>query len=130
ITTDDTSGSFTFDGVDDYIWNDQLSEGTSTYTLETWIKTTTTRGGKIIGFGNGRPNTGNNATSLSGNYDRQIYMLNNGQLRFGVWTGSATTLTTSTSYNDGAWHHIVATQGADGMSLWVDGNRVAKNTNS
>ncbi|WGT46727.1 LamG-like jellyroll fold domain-containing protein [Tessaracoccus lacteus] len=130
ITAADTSGSFTFDGVDDYIWNDQLSEATSTYTLETWIKTTTTRGGKIIGFGNGRPNTGNNATSLSGNYDRQIYMLNNGQLRFGVWTGSATALTTSTSYNDGAWHHIVATQGADGMSLWVDGNRVAKNTNT
>lgn len=126
----DTSGSLSFDGVDDYVWNDALAPSPGTYTIETWIKTTTNRGGKIVGFGNGRPRTGSNITTLSGNHDRTIYMLNNGRLRFGVWTGSATTLTSSQSYNDGQWHHIVATQGPAGMTLWVDGNRVGKNSNA
>jgi PKD repeat protein len=28
---------------------------------------------------------------------------------------------TPTAFNDGMWHHVVATQGADGMRLYVDG---------
>ena len=49
-----------------------------TYSTELWFKTNTTRGGQLIGFGN--------ATSgLSGSYDRQICMLNNGRLQFGTY---------------------------------------------
>lgn len=121
----DTTGSLVFDGQDDYVWNDQIAPAPQVYSVEAWFKTTTTSGGKIIGFGNGRPRTNNNATQLSGSYDRHIYMLNNGRVRFGVWSGGATTLTSNQSYNDAEWHHVVATQGSGGMTLWVDGERVS-----
>ena len=38
------------------------------------------------------------------------------------WTGQANTVTRRTAYNDSAWHHVVATQGPDGMTLYVDGS--------
>ncbi len=47
------------------------------YSEEAWFKTTTTRGGKIIGFGS-------NQTGTSSSYDRHVYMQNNGQLVFGT----------------------------------------------
>ena len=61
------------------------------------------RGGKIIGFGN-------NQTGSSGSYDRHVYMQDDGRLVFGVWTGQTNTITTHGPYNDGDWHHVVATQ--------------------
>ena len=73
------------------------------YSEEAWFKTTTNRGGKIIGFGNSQ--TGN-----SGSYDRHVYMQDDGRLVFGVWTGQTNTITTPSAYNDGDWHHVVATQ--------------------
>ena len=39
-------------------------------------------------------------------------------------TGSTRTITTPGSYNDGAWHHVVATQGSGGMALYVDGTQI------
>ncbi len=51
------------------------------FSVEAWFKTTTTRGGKIIGFGNS-PN-GN-----SSSHDRHVYMANNGRLVFGVSSSS------------------------------------------
>ena len=87
---------------------------------ETWFSTTTTSGGRLIGFGNsGDPN------GTSSNYDRYVYMLDDGTLRYGIWTGAATTLTSPATYNDGTWHHVVATHGPGGMQLFVDGALVA-----
>ena len=77
-------------------------------------------GGKLIGFGDAQ--TGN-----SSSYDRHVYMETGGQLTFGTWTGQMNTATSSESYNDGKWHFLVATQGADGMKLYVDGQQVATN---
>ena len=48
-----------------------------TFTAQAWIKTTTTSGGRIFGFGDLQ--TGN-----SGHRDRHIYMNNSGRLIFGV----------------------------------------------
>jgi PKD repeat protein len=89
------------------------------YSQELWFKTTTTSGGKLIGFGD-------RSSGTSSNYDRHVYMENDGRLTFGVWTGTANTITTPAAYNDGAWHHMVATQGPSGMALYVDG--VARGT--
>ena len=90
------------------------------YSLEAWFKTTSTTGGKIIGFGD----SGNGNSS---NYDRHVYMSPSGQLVFGVWTGSESTIGTPGAYNDGQWHHVVATQGPSGMTLYVDGASVGTN---
>ncbi len=92
----------------------------SVYSEELWFKTSTTNGGKLIGFGDA-------ATGLSSNYDRHVYMETDGRLTFGVWTGVANTITTTAAYNNNAWHHLVATQGPDGMKLYVDG--VLRGTN-
>ena len=54
-------------------------------------------------------------------------MQNNGQLVFGVWTGQTNTITSPNTYNDGSWHQVVATQGPDGMSMYVDGVLVGTN---
>lgn len=87
----------------------------TTFTLEIWFRTTSTAGGKLIGFGSDQ-------IWNSGAYDRHIYMLDDGRLTFGVWTGGALpTITTSSSYNDGAWHQVVASVGPDGIALYVDG---------
>ncbi|MFB9378399.1 LamG-like jellyroll fold domain-containing protein [Kineococcus gynurae] len=89
-------------------------QGTNTYSMELWFSTTTDRGGKLVGFGGSQ-------NWYSGAYDRHVFMQRDGSLRFGAWTGQENLVTTSGSFNDGKWHHLVATQGADGMALYVDG---------
>ncbi len=93
--------------------------GPQVFTIEAWFRTTTTTGGKIVGFGNA--NTGN-----SSNYDRHVYMEPSGQITFGVYPGDVRTVTSGTTYNDGAWHQVVASLGSAGMSLSIDGKRVAQ----
>ena len=93
------------------------------YTLEAWFSTTSTQGGKIIGFGSSQ-------TGGSSSYDRHVYMQDNGQLVFGAYPGTAVTVTSPQTYRDGAWHHVMATQGADGMKLYVDGGLVAAGANT
>jgi PKD repeat protein len=92
----------------------------STYSIETWFKTTTHSGGKLIGFGNAQ-------SGLSNNYDRHVYMQDDGTLVFGTYTGQLNTVTSPSAYNDGAWHQAVATQSSDGMKLYVDGVLVGTN---
>lgn len=93
----------------------------TSFATEAWFQTTSTTGGKIIGFGD-------SATGLSANYDRGVHMRPDGTLVFGVLTTLPTTLATTTAYNDGAWHHVVASQGLSGMKLYVDGVLVGQNT--
>ncbi|PZU41000.1 MAG: hypothetical protein DI573_02255, partial [Microbacterium sp.] len=91
------------------------------YSTELWFRTETTRGGKLLGYGNSQ-------TGTSGSHDRHVYMLNNGRLTFGVYPGTVRTVVTPTAYNDGDWHHVVATQGAEGIKLYVDGELQGENT--
>ena len=95
-----------FDGIDGIVVSTQQRVNNPTiYSEEIWFKTTTTTGGKLIGFGNdSRP-------VLSSSYDRHVYMQNDGQLVFGVWTVRRTPSPRRPRYNDGQWHHVVATQG-------------------
>ena len=92
-------------------------------TIEVWFQTATQTGGKIVGFGNTRAGTSTVA-------DKQLYMTDSGQVVFGVQPGLTTpvTLTSPTALNNNRWHHIVATQGQDGMRLYVDGQLVGSNT--
>ncbi len=88
-----------------------------TFSVEAWFRTSTTSGGKLIGLGNSQ-------TGTSSRYDRHVYMTNSGRLVFGVNTGVARTVTSSASYNDGAWHHVVGTLSPAGLVLYVDGSSV------
>jgi PKD repeat protein len=109
-----TNTAAQFDGQSGQVDSTQSIQGPSTYSIESWFKTTTTTGGKIVGFGS-------SATGSSSSYDRHVYMQDNGQLVFGTYTGQLNTVTTPAAYNDGLWHQVVATQSSDGMKLYLDG---------
>ena len=97
--------------------------GPQVFSVESWFKTTTTSGGKIVGFGNA--NTGD-----SSNYDRHIYMDGSGTVYFGIWLGWSATVQSSQGFNDGAWHHVVATDGPNGLSLFLDGQQVGSRSDA
>jgi len=109
----------TLDGSSGYVSNANVITSPSTFSLDIWFKTTTTSGGMLIGFGN-------MVTGASTNYDRHIYMANSGQIYFGVSFNQ--TIHSAASYNNGAWHEAIATIGASGMFLYIDGALVASNT--
>ncbi|TDC24199.1 DNRLRE domain-containing protein [Streptomyces sp. 8K308] len=108
------------DGVDSYTYSDRSFSGLQRFTVETWFRTTTTSGGKLIGFGNRtlQPSTAR---------DNNLYMLNDGRLSFGIINNGNRVITSSGRYNDGRWHHVAASVGANGMRLYVDGQQVASN---
>ena len=108
-----------FDGTGNGLVTTQTQiTGPNVFSVSAWIRTTTTSGGKIFGFGNA-------ATGNSSSYDRHVYMDNSGRIWFGVYPNSVATVNSTTSYNDGQWHQIVASLGADGMRLSIDGKPVA-----
>jgi len=89
------------------------------FTAEIWFNTTTTQGGKLFGFGSRM------TFPSDGEYDRHLYMTDDGRLVFGVFSGSPMVVTSPGSYNDGAWHHAAVTLGPGGIALHVDGVEVA-----
>ncbi len=116
------NNSLKFDGTaSGFSTTTQAITGPNTFSAEAWFKTTSTSGGKILGFGNAT--TGN-----SGSYDRHVYMDNSGKVLFGVYPGSVQTVQTSSAYNDGKWHHVVAELSSAGMALYMDGKKVGANT--
>lgn len=106
--------SFGFGDANAVVVSNRAVQNPTVFSTEAWFRTTSTEGGKIIGFGNA-------ASGLSSSYDRHIYMRNDGTLVFGVYTGQENLAVTEQAYNDGKWHHVVATLSQDGMKLYVDG---------
>ena len=106
-------------GGDGRISSTSAVKGSNEFSVEVWFKTTTNQGGKIVGFGTAQ-------TGSSGSYDRHVYMQNNGRLTFGVYPGTSKTVSSTDAYNDGQWHHVVATLSSAGMALYVDGQLVAE----
>ena len=118
---DDPNTAASFSGTSTGYVSTTNRSGPNTFTVEAWFKTTTDRGGKIVGYGSAT--TGNSSTN---SVDRHIYMQNDGRLSFGTYfSNSARTVTSPNSYNDGAWHQVAGTVGPNGMELFVDGSRVA-----
>ncbi|MEY2848657.1 MAG: hypothetical protein RI885_1322 [Actinomycetota bacterium] len=110
--TSDTAAAF--DGVDGLVSSSRQYSNPQVFSVELWFESTTTSGGKLIGFG--RQQTGN-----SSSYDRHVYLDDSGRLVFGVYNGALNTITTVDRYNDGRWHHVVGTLSGDGLRLYVDG---------
>ncbi len=100
----------------------KLEPGPQTFSIEAWFRTTSTRGGKIVGFGS-------SATGSSSSYDRHVYMSGSGVVTFGVYPGSVQTVASGSGYNNGQWHHVVATLSSSGMALYLDDKKVASRAN-
>ncbi|RJK97916.1 LamG-like jellyroll fold domain-containing protein [Vallicoccus soli] len=122
VASEPGDGAASFDGTSrGVVRATRKMAGPQHFSLELWFRTTTTRGGKLVGFGTSASTTG----GTSGSYDRHVYMNGAGQLLFGAYPGSAVVVKSPGSYRDGAWHHLAATMGAGGMRLYVDGQQVA-----
>ena len=87
------------------------------FSVEAWFRTSSTTGGKIIGFGN-------SATGNSSSNDRHLYMGKDGRVRFGVSYNGAKVVASGPGLNNGQWHHAVGTFGGGTMRLYVDGVEV------
>lgn len=101
--------------------------GPMTYTLEAWFRTTSTASGRILGLGNAR-------TGVSTEDDRNLYLDTTGHIVFGAFRdaspAAAYVAQSPGVYNNGAWHHAVATMSpTNGMRLYIDGALVATNAN-
>ena len=94
-----------------------------TFTTQAWVRTSTTRGGRILGFGDLQ-------FGDSDHRDRHLWMDNTGRINFGVRAPDDTTrvLRSANAYNDNQWHMLTATMSAVGMRLYVDGTLVGQNT--
>jgi hypothetical protein len=103
----------------------QWSPGT--FSIEAWFKTTSTRGGRIIGFGNQQGGlTLNGVPVASQQYDKHLYLTNDGRVVFGVHVDRNYTIGSRSGYNNGQWHQVVGTQGPLGMTLYIDGVVIAR----
>lgn len=116
-----SNSAYIMDGSTNYVSTANSYSNPTDFTISIWFKTTTTTGGKLIGFGNSQ-------TGSSGQFDRHIYMNNSGQLYFGIYTGAVYTLNTTASYNDNNWHLATATlSSTSGMAFYVDGQMIGTN---
>ncbi|MEU6041042.1 LamG-like jellyroll fold domain-containing protein [Actinomadura sp. NPDC047616] len=115
----DTDKAMTFNGTSTGTSSTAAVPAPADFSLEAWVKTTSTSGGKIIGYGNR-----NSGTSTA--YDRHLYMTNDGRVVFGVKPAtSVVTIQSGAGLNDGRWHHIVGTlDSSAGIRLYVDGTQV------
>ncbi|WP_159625094.1 PKD domain-containing protein [Actinomyces sp. zg296] len=94
-----------------------VSSGTDghvqTFSIESWVKTDSKNGGAIVSY------------EKNGDRDRLLYMTPDGAIHFGVYPRETKVVSSKAGFNDGKWHHVVATLGADGQNLYVDGKPVA-----
>jgi Concanavalin A-like lectin/glucanases superfamily len=88
--------------------------------VEAWFSTTSQFGGELAGMGTA-------ATGLSTTTDRVLYLTNEGRVAFGAGAAAPAGISSRLTYNDGRWHHAVATLGASGAVLYIDGVQVAAN---
>lgn len=116
----DAGSSYVLNGSSSFVSTPSSVVNPSTFSEEVWFKSTVA-GGMLMGFGGSQVNS-------SGQHDRQVYLNTSGQLVFGTYNSGVQVVTSPKAYNDGTWHHVVATLSAGtGMRLYVDGVLVASN---
>ncbi len=109
----------TTDGSTGYVRSNVAFTPAAAFTESVWFKTTTQVGGAIMGFSNA-------ATGPGYLENRPIWMDNDGKVAIGIRRGvpsnpTSTFVRSTSTYNDGKWHHAVATFDGSRLSLYVDG---------
>jgi hypothetical protein len=124
------NSAYNFSGNNQYFSTSLTNYDPQVYSLSLWFRTTSTQGGKLIGF------VQSSTPGESGQFDRHIYMNTAGYLYFGVYTGGTKIIKSAKTYNDGIWHHVVvtvapanaATPLVAGGVMYVDGVTAGTNT--
>ena len=102
-----------FDGVNDFVdlgTDAAFATGTSSFTVETWVKAATTGARQAI-FGSGSGDATNNGAYL--------FIDANGKLKFDLAFVPGPTSTATVA--DGLWHHVAVSNTAGTVQLYVDG---------
>lgn len=126
-TTGHVGGGLLFDGTNDWCDLPQAAVGawySNNRSVSVWFKTTDK--GPIFG----QTVTGQTPGSSSpGGYIPALYVDVNGKLRGTLfWHNAVGTVTSSSAYNDGNWHHAVITYNSGTETLYVDGSQVDQRT--
>lgn len=107
------------------------SQGNPTaFTIECWFKVAAGQGGTLIALQSDK------TSATSGTTDRALYVDSGGKVTFVVRNVTNIALRSSSTYNDGRWHHVAASLGpspsadAGGMRLYVDGSLVTWGSNT
>jgi hypothetical protein len=114
-------GYLSFDGQDDYVdLGANILSGDGNFSISLWVKSLSTYA-VIIQQRNG---------GFNGEY--QLNFDGNGKINF--WTyrnGYQWSVTSTDSYNDNDWHHIVIVQDVsiNGGRIYIDGNEIGTNSN-
>jgi Ca2+-binding RTX toxin-like protein len=113
--------SLKYDGLDDYVQlPSSLVQGGPARTIEAWFQTTGS--GVILGY----QNTAVGTTPSS--HVPALYVGTDGKLRGELWWGSVTPLTSSSTVNDGRWHHAALVDNGSSQSLYLDGQLAGNRT--
>jgi hypothetical protein len=115
---DELFEAYSFDGANDYVFTTKRFTDPDEFTLSIWFKTSTSKGGRLAGFGD----KNYFKSTLS---DRQIYMSDDGRVHFGVDNGSPQTISSTESYNDNLWHHAAVCLSTLGIKLYIDGELIS-----
>lgn len=111
------TGSMYFNGTTDYITTTGTSQlmlfGTGAFTIEHWVKFTSTTA-YINSIGDNSYFTTTNNFLFMWNYA--------GAGRLSFWINNAAVCSTTNAYNNDAWHHVAVTRTTAGViTIWVDG---------
>nr|BAR31972.1 putative lectin [uncultured Mediterranean phage uvMED] len=115
------SNSISFNGSSDYLTltNSDYQFGTSDYTIEWWMKTSSSSEGYIM----------YNADTSTG---LRISLLSNGKIHVDEQVSNSAGVidSDSTTVNDGSWHHIALVRHSGGRRLFVDGTQASSDSTS
>jgi signal peptidase I len=116
LTRNTADKAVTLNGTQGRIVSATATAGPQSLTTQIWFKTSSSTGGKLIGFSTGA----SNSTVV----DRVLYMTNAGKVTFGIDTATDKTIQSPLSYNDGKWHMAVATLSGLNAALYIDGKLI------
>jgi len=86
-----------------------------TFTMECNVRVTGTAGGDLMGL------SATTTGAADANHDRVLYVDSGGKVSFAVNNGAIKTVRSTSTINDGTWHHVAASMGAAGLKIYVDG---------
>ncbi len=110
-------------GTNGYVTTTAAATNSTTFSVEAWVKTTSTAGGRLIGFGDSAAGTASTKAEC------QLYLAPNGKVELGLNNTTKVAIASATAVNNGAWHYVVGTYSpAAGAKLYVDGTLSASGT--
>jgi hypothetical protein len=114
--------SYEFNGSTGNIETTTQEVNPQVFTQSAWFELPSGDSGPIMGFSDVQTTTG------LADWDRAIWVDSTGHLVAAVWPDSTIQEITSTgTFNNGAWHEVTVTVGPAGFLMYADGSLIASN---